>query len=63
MPINPIELQKALKGLDYPASKDAILELADQNGVDEDIRSALDGIPDKQYEDPTEINGAVGSGD
>ncbi len=63
MSINPIELQKALKGLDYPATKEQILELAGQNNVDEDIHSALEGIPDQDYADPTEINAAVGSGD
>jgi len=63
MPINPIELQKALKGLDYPASKDEIVELASKNGVGDDIRAALEGLPDKQYDDPTDVNEAVGSGD
>ncbi len=63
MPINPIELQKSLKGLDYPASKDEVLQKAEQNGVSDDIRSALEGLPDQTFDDPTDVNEAVGSGD
>ncbi|WP_440695292.1 DUF2795 domain-containing protein [Clavibacter nebraskensis] len=59
MAINPIELQKHLSGLDYPASKDAIVKKAEDAGADSDTLDALKGIEDKEYDAPTAINSAV----
>ncbi|MFT2708074.1 MULTISPECIES: DUF2795 domain-containing protein [Clavibacter] len=59
MAINPIELQKHLSGLDYPASKDAIVKKAEESGADSDALDALRKIEDKEYDAPTAINSAV----
>ncbi len=45
--VNPIELQKHLKGVDYPASKEDLLANAKQQGADEDALSALEQLPDE----------------
>ncbi|RIJ11343.1 DUF2795 domain-containing protein [Clavibacter nebraskensis] len=59
MAINPIELQKHLSGLDYPATKDAIVKKAEDAGAESDTLDALRGIADKEYDAPTAINSAV----
>lgn len=59
MAINPIELQKHLSGLDYPATKDAIVKRAEESGADSDALDALRKIADKEYDAPTAINQAV----
>ncbi|KZC95105.1 MULTISPECIES: DUF2795 domain-containing protein [Clavibacter] len=59
MAINPIELQKHLSGLDYPASKDAIVKKAEESGADSGTLDALRKIADKEYDAPTAINQAV----
>ncbi|OUE10253.1 DUF2795 domain-containing protein [Clavibacter michiganensis] len=59
MAINPIELQKHLSGLDYPASKDDIVKKAEDSGADSDTLDALKSIEDKEYDAPTAINSAV----
>jgi hypothetical protein len=59
MAINPIELQKHLSGLDYPASKDAIVKKAEDSGADADTLDALKKIEDTEYDAPTAINSAV----
>lgn len=56
---NPIEVQKYLGGIDYPASKDDIVASAREAGAGDDVLDALGGIPDKQYEAPTEVSQAV----
>lgn len=48
--VNPIQLQKHLKGVDYPASKEDLVKHAQQQGADEDALSALEQLPDEQYE-------------
>jgi hypothetical protein len=56
---SPIGLQKALGGIDYPASKDDILRTAKDNGADDSVLSALEGIPDRDYDGPTGVSEAV----
>lgn len=59
--INPIQVEKYLKGVDYPANKSALLQKAEQNGADENIREALQKLPEQTYKSPTEISKAIGA--
>jgi hypothetical protein len=56
---SPIDLQKALGGIDYPATKDDILRTARENGAGDDVLSALEDIPDRSYDGPTGVSEAV----
>ena len=56
-----IDVQKALKGADYPADKDALLELAKQNGADEDVMQALSALGDETFENPAAVSKAIGN--
>ena len=58
--VNPIQLQKHLKGVDYPASKEDLINHAKQNGADENAISALEALPDEEYETPTDVSEAIG---
>jgi hypothetical protein len=58
--VNPIQVQKYLKGVDYPASKDDIVRTAEEQGADEDIRATLDRLPDQEYETPADVSEAIG---
>lgn len=58
--INPIELQKSLKGVDYPASKDDVVTAAEKNGADKEIMDALNGLEDQTFEKPTDVTKALG---
>ena len=57
--VNPIELQKHLGGVDYPASKDDLVKAAEGNGADDDTLEALRALPDQEYDAPTEVTKAV----
>lgn len=56
---NPIQIQKFLGGVDYPASREALLSKAKESGADENVLRALEGIPDKEYDSPTAVSSAV----
>lgn len=58
--VNPIQLQKHLKGMDYPASKQDLIKHAEQQGADDNVRSTLEQLPDEQYETPADVSKAVG---
>jgi len=56
---NPIQIQKFLGGMDYPVSKDTILETAKKEGADQAVLDTLGRIPDGDYDAPTAISKAV----
>jgi hypothetical protein len=60
MAVNPIQIQKSLKGVDYPARKEDLLQNAERNGADEDVRAALQLLPDEEYETPADVSQALG---
>jgi hypothetical protein len=60
--INPFQLQKYLKGMNYPASKQDLIAHAQQQGADEHARAALEGLPDEKFQTPADVNKAIGQG-
>lgn len=58
---NPIQIEKFLKGANYPASKEDLLKLAQQNGADQQVQATLQQLPDQQYGSPAEVSKAVGA--
>ena len=44
-----------VKGLDYPVSKDAIVESAREANLSQTIQDAVAKIPDREYAEPEEL--------
>ena len=61
MAVNPIQIQKYLKGIDYPASKSDLLANAEREGADEDVRATLEQLPDEEYQTPADVSKALGN--
>ena len=59
--INPIQLQKYLKGMDYPARKADLLKRAEQNGADDQVRSTLEQLPDQEFNSAADVSKAIGA--
>ena len=57
--VNPIELQKALVSMDYPASREELVKHARSKNAGDDILSALKDLPDRNYETPADVNKEV----
>ncbi len=58
--VNPVQVQKFLGGMDYPANKQDIVKKAEQEGADEHVRSTLEQIPDRQYDGPNAVSHEIG---
>jgi hypothetical protein len=58
----PIELQKYLGGVDYPASKDDLVQTARSNGAPDDLISALEDSNEDSFDSPTAVSSAVTGG-
>jgi hypothetical protein len=62
MNVNPIEMQKALGGMNYPASKRDIVETAKSHGASKEIKQALSSLPEKEYDSPAAVTKEVSKG-
>ena len=60
MDVNPIEVQKHLKGVDYPAEKEELVSAARSNGASEDIVEALQNAARDSFDGPDDVMEALG---
>jgi predicted outer membrane protein len=58
--VNPVQVQKFLKGVDYPASKATLLEKAKSMGADENVCASLEQLPDEEFQTPADVSQAFG---
>lgn len=59
--VNPIEVQGSLGGVNYPASKQDLINHAQKQGNKNDkVVEVLNQIPDKEYQSPVEVSKEVG---
>lgn len=58
--ISPAEIQKFLAGVDYPADRDDLVEAAEGNSAPPEVLAAIRGLPDEDYNSPTEVMVAFG---
>ncbi|GAA3796498.1 DUF2795 domain-containing protein [Sphaerisporangium flaviroseum] len=54
-----IHVQKFLSGVDYPATKEQLVEHAKKQGADKQALEALQRLPDKEYEGPSGVSKAL----
>ncbi|PZT70136.1 hypothetical protein DN402_31330 [Streptomyces sp. SW4] len=57
--LSPIDLQKALSGMDYPAKKKALVDCARKNHADDKVVSRLDSLKQDDFDGPNEVQKAV----
>lgn len=58
--VNSVSLQKYLKGMNYPATKDDLIEHAESQGADDNVLDTLEQLPEDEYETPADVSKAVG---
>jgi hypothetical protein len=56
---NPIQIQKFLSGVDYPCSKDDLVEHARSQGADDPVLEALSSLPDRTFDGPNAVSKGV----
>jgi len=60
MDVNPIEVQKHLSGVDYPASKEELIATAESNGAPQEIIEALQQTDAVQFDGPDNVMAELG---
>jgi hypothetical protein len=59
--MSPVEVQKYLAGTDYPASKNELIEHAQENDADQRVFDMLNELPDKEYNSPADVSKELGN--
>ena len=54
-----IEVEKYLKGVDYPATKQDLIDAASDNDAPDEVMDALNRIADKEYDSPADVSKEV----
>jgi hypothetical protein len=54
------ELEKYLKGVDYPASKDDLLEKARSNGAPDEVIDMINSLTETHFNSPIDVSKALG---
>lgn len=60
MTANPIHVQKFLSGIDYPTSKQALVDHARSQGADDEVISTLEQLPSEDFDSPNDVSDAIG---
>jgi hypothetical protein len=58
--VNPIQVQKFLGGMNYPAKKDEIVDHAKSKGADKNVMDTLNQLPDEDFQTPADVSKAIG---
>jgi hypothetical protein len=56
---NPIELQKALGGVDYPAARESLVRNAKEKGAKKEVVEELSSLKKDRFDGPDDVSKAV----
>jgi hypothetical protein len=60
MQTSPIEVQKALKDIDYPVKKKELIQHAKKHKANSKVMEVLEDLPDKEYHNAVEVSKEFG---
>jgi Protein of unknown function (DUF2795) len=58
--ISPVEVEKSLKGVNFPAKKQDLIRHARQQNVGQPVIEALSHLPEQTFDGPIEVTKAIG---
>ncbi|MHC1757439.1 MAG: DUF2795 domain-containing protein [Methanosarcina sp.] len=56
MQTSPIEVQKALKDMDYPANKEKLIQHAKKHNASKEVMEVLQDLPDQEYSNAADVS-------
>ncbi|MEV6114611.1 DUF2795 domain-containing protein [Streptomyces sp. NPDC052109] len=57
--VSPTDLQKALSGADYPADREQLKKVAEDNHASKEITDRISHLGKKEFQNPAEVSRAV----
>jgi hypothetical protein len=56
----PVQVQTFLEGVRYPLGKEDLLREVQERRAGADVRATIERLPDRRFEDPTDVSRAIG---
>jgi hypothetical protein len=56
MQTSPIEVQKALKNIDYPVHKKDLIAHAKKHNASSEVMQVLESLPEKEYKNAADVS-------
>jgi hypothetical protein len=60
---NPIEVEKSLKGISFPAKKEDLVKHARKQGADQDVLETIKNLPEEEFHNAVDVTKAIGEMD
>jgi hypothetical protein len=57
--MNPAQLEKHLKGVNYPVSKAELVKQMERSGADESVCEVISSLPNQTYDSSAAVNRAI----
>lgn len=57
---SPASIASFLEGISFPASKDDLMDYAEDNNAPQDVLDVLDQLPDQEYTSMADVMSGVG---
>ena len=58
--VNPVQIQKYLNGVDYPASKQDLVKKAKSEGAGDNVVKTLEKMGKDEFDSPTDVTETIG---
>jgi len=55
-----VEIEKVLKGMNFPASKQELVQQAKQNNASQNVIQTIQKLPEQKFNSPTDVEKAFG---
>lgn len=60
---NPAEVEKSLKGIDFPARKQDLVQHAQQHGANQEVIETIKDLPVENFNNAADVTKAIGQMD
>jgi hypothetical protein len=60
---NPVEVEKSLKGIDFPAKKEDLVKHAQQHGANQEVIETIKELPEEEFHTAVDVTKAIGEMD
>lgn len=60
MEVNPVQVERFLSGMDYPASKNDLVNYASSQGADDNVINTLEQMPGDNFNSVKDVSRAIG---
>ncbi len=57
---NPVEVEKSLKGINFPAKKEDLVKHAQQHGANQEVIETIKELPEEEFHTPIDVTKAIG---